>query len=305
MIAGFQPPPALRARDRVAVIAPASGFDRASFEAGLALIGARYRAVYGPGIFERHRYLAGDDSRRLAELDARTGRSAGAGGVLRPRRLRRDASAGAAGRRRPPRPTEAAGRLLRYHGAAPVAAVRTAGSAFTDRCSRSWDACPAATRERLFTLLEGHFPPRPRLAARDLRRRGGRRAAPRRQSVGVHAVLGHALHAGARWRHPAARGPGRAALPPRPHVDAPAAGRSVRPRARHRARHPSRVARKGTRPTAAPTCCASWRSRPALPCAAGFPIGHGEVNEPVPLGVRVRLDADARRLTFLEAAVAG
>jgi muramoyltetrapeptide carboxypeptidase len=42
-----------------------------------------------------------------------------------------------------------------------------------------------------------------------------------------------------------------------------------------------------------------------LPCAAGFPIGHGEVNEPVPLGVRVRLDADARSLTFLEAAVAG
>ena len=40
-----------------------------------------------------------------------------------------------------------------------------------------------------------------------------------------------------------------------------------------------------------------------LPCAAGFPIGHGEVNEPVPLGVRVRLDADGATLTFLEAAV--
>jgi muramoyltetrapeptide carboxypeptidase len=42
-----------------------------------------------------------------------------------------------------------------------------------------------------------------------------------------------------------------------------------------------------------------------LPCAAGFPIGHGEVNDPVPLGVRVRLDAGARTLTFLEAAVQG
>jgi len=40
-----------------------------------------------------------------------------------------------------------------------------------------------------------------------------------------------------------------------------------------------------------------------LPCAAGFPVGHGEHNEPVPLGVRVRLDADARTLSFLEAAV--
>jgi muramoyltetrapeptide carboxypeptidase len=41
-----------------------------------------------------------------------------------------------------------------------------------------------------------------------------------------------------------------------------------------------------------------------VPCAAGFPIGHGEANEPVPLGVRVRLDAGAQRLSFLEAAVA-
>jgi muramoyltetrapeptide carboxypeptidase len=40
-----------------------------------------------------------------------------------------------------------------------------------------------------------------------------------------------------------------------------------------------------------------------LPCSAGFPIGHGDVNEPVALGVRVRLDANANRLTFLEAAV--
>jgi len=40
-----------------------------------------------------------------------------------------------------------------------------------------------------------------------------------------------------------------------------------------------------------------------LPCAAGFPIGHGDVNEPVPLGVRVRLDATAASLTFLEPAV--
>jgi len=40
-----------------------------------------------------------------------------------------------------------------------------------------------------------------------------------------------------------------------------------------------------------------------LPCVAGFPIGHGDVNEPVPLGVRVRLDGAASRLTFLESAV--
>ncbi len=42
-----------------------------------------------------------------------------------------------------------------------------------------------------------------------------------------------------------------------------------------------------------------------LPCAAGFPIGHGDANEPVPLGVRVHLDAGSCRLSFLEPAVAG
>jgi muramoyltetrapeptide carboxypeptidase len=40
-----------------------------------------------------------------------------------------------------------------------------------------------------------------------------------------------------------------------------------------------------------------------LPCLADLPIGHGAVNVPVPLGVRVRLDADAGVLTFLESAV--
>jgi muramoyltetrapeptide carboxypeptidase len=40
-----------------------------------------------------------------------------------------------------------------------------------------------------------------------------------------------------------------------------------------------------------------------LPCATGFPIGHGDINEPVPLGVRVRLDASTAQLTFLEPAV--
>jgi muramoyltetrapeptide carboxypeptidase len=40
-----------------------------------------------------------------------------------------------------------------------------------------------------------------------------------------------------------------------------------------------------------------------LPCAAGFPIGHGTLNYPVPLGTTVRLDASDARLTFLEGAV--
>ena len=70
MSASFRPCPALHPGDCVAVIAPASGFDRAAFDAGLALVDARYESVYGPGIFERQRYLAGSDGRRLDELNA-------------------------------------------------------------------------------------------------------------------------------------------------------------------------------------------------------------------------------------------
>src|SRR5215471_9193297 len=64
----FQAPPALRPQDRVAVVAPASSFERSALEAGLALLSTRYRAEYGEGLFERQRYLAGSDNRRLAEL---------------------------------------------------------------------------------------------------------------------------------------------------------------------------------------------------------------------------------------------
>jgi len=60
---------ALRPGDSVAVIAPAGPFDRESFEAGVAVIAQRYRVQYDPGIFHRHRYLAGDDERRFTELN--------------------------------------------------------------------------------------------------------------------------------------------------------------------------------------------------------------------------------------------
>ena len=49
--------------------------------------------------------------------------------------------------------------------------------------------------------------------------------------------------------------------------------------------------------------CGNSHSRRVCRARRAFPIGHGEHNEPVPLGVRVRLDADARTLSFLEAAV--
>ena len=69
-------------------------------------------------------------------------------------------------------------------------------------------------------------------------------------------------------------------------------------RPRHRARHLHAVRGAGCAHTSADVLRELAQST-GLPCAAGFPIGHGAHNEPVPLGVRVRLDANARRLTFL------
>ena len=64
--AHFQPPPALHPRDRVAVIAPASAFDRPSFEAGLALIAERYRTQVLPSLSRAYRAII----RRIAALVA-------------------------------------------------------------------------------------------------------------------------------------------------------------------------------------------------------------------------------------------
>ncbi len=64
----FIAPPALRPGDRVAVVAPAGPFERAVFERGLAVLASRYTPAFEPSLFERHRYLAGDDASRQAQL---------------------------------------------------------------------------------------------------------------------------------------------------------------------------------------------------------------------------------------------
>lgn len=53
----------------VHLIAPSSGFDRARFDTGLALLEARYRASLGAALFSRAGFLAGDDAARLADLE--------------------------------------------------------------------------------------------------------------------------------------------------------------------------------------------------------------------------------------------
>lgn len=62
-------PPALQLGDTVGIVAPASGFRRADFDAGcdrLRQLG--YQPYYSPSIFERDLYFAGSIERRIHEL---------------------------------------------------------------------------------------------------------------------------------------------------------------------------------------------------------------------------------------------
>ncbi len=64
-------PPRLRPGDRVAVVAPSSPFDRERFDRGMIRLAERYELAPHPSLFEHQRYLAGsDDVRAAALLDA-------------------------------------------------------------------------------------------------------------------------------------------------------------------------------------------------------------------------------------------
>ena len=302
MIARFQPSPALQPRDRVAVIAPASAFDRASFEAGLALIGARYRAEYGPGVFERHRYLAGDDARRLSELTAALADPdiravfCARGGYGATRLLARLAAAGPPG---PPKllvgfsDITALHLWLQSHGR-----ISVHGPVLTQL-----GRLPAGTRERLFSVLEATSPA-PALSG-TLTYVGGVAEGPLlggNLSV-VTRLLGTpfmpALDGAILLLEDQGERPYRL---DRMWTHLQLAGVFERVRAIVLGSFTGCEERDA--PYSSAEVLRELALATGLPCAAGFPIGHGEVNEPVPLGVRVRLDADARTLVFLEAAVA-
>jgi muramoyltetrapeptide carboxypeptidase len=298
----FQPPPALHPRDRVAVIAPASAFDRPSFEAGLALIAERYRTAYGPGVFERHRYLAGDDARRLGELTAALGDPdvravfCARGGYGAMRLLARLAAASPPS---PPKLLVGFSDITALHlWLQTLGRISVHGPVLTQL-----GRLPPATCERLFSVLESTSPA-PALKG-TLTCVGGVAEGPLlggNLSV-VTRLIGTPFMPGLdgaillledqgerpyrldrMWTHlqlagvfDRVRGIVLGSFTGCEEKDAPYSS--------------TEVLRELARAT-------------GLPCAAGFPIGHGELNEPVPLGVRVRLDADARSLSFLEAAVA-
>jgi muramoyltetrapeptide carboxypeptidase len=296
----FRRPRALSAGDRVAIIAPASAFDRESFEAGLAVLAARYEVRFEPSIFERHRYLAGDDARRLHELSAALTDPAvkavfcarGGYGAMRLLEELRGL------REFQPKPLVGFSDVTALHlWLQSLGLISIHGPVLTQLGHLS-----PATHARLFALLESTAPAAALSASHTL--------VP---GVAEGPLLGGCLSVLTRLL-------GTPYLPVLDGAILLLEDRGERPYRLDRmwthlalAGVLARVRGivlgdfSGCEEPGAPYSSADvlrdLAAATGLPCAAGFPIGHGDANEPVPLGVRVRLDAGARSLTFLEAAV--
>jgi muramoyltetrapeptide carboxypeptidase len=296
----FQQPPALAPGARVAVIAPASSFERSSFESGLAILAARYDTRYGAGIFQRHRYLAGSDERRLSELtDALhdpeiKGVFCARGGYGATRLLQYLASVKLAA----PKPLVGFSDITALHLWLQSRGVVSIHAPVLTQLPK----LPLETHRRLFALLESSSP------AAALRGSdtyvGGVAEGPllggtlsvvtRMLGTPYLASLEGAIllleDVGERpyrldrmWTHLALAG-----------VFGRVRGIALGSFTDCEEKDADYTAADVLRELAVAT---------GLPCAAGFPIGHGAMNEPVALGSRVRLDATGRSLEFLEAAV--
>jgi muramoyltetrapeptide carboxypeptidase len=292
---GFLP---LHRGARVAVVAPAGPFERAALEAGLAVLERRYSLRLAPELFARQRYLAGTDAQRLAQLTAALADpdieavfcARGGYGAMR-------LLPALQGLPSTPKPLVGFSDITALHAwLQRNGRISVHGPVLTQL-----GTLDPRTHERLFALLEEDAPAAPLLAT-DTYVPG---AAEGPLLGGTLAVLSRLLGTpylpsleGAvllledvgeqpyrldrMWTHLALAGVFR-------QVRGIALG-----------------AFTGCEPRDADYTSAQVLSDLAaetgLPCAAGFPIGHGERNEPVPLGVRVRLDATARTLTFLHRA---
>jgi muramoyltetrapeptide carboxypeptidase len=290
--------PALRPGDPVTVVAPASSFDRASFEAGLQVIAARYRVHYDPGLLARWRYLAGSDERRLRELaaaladhDSRAVFCARGGyGMMR-------LLAGLEGLPLADKPVVGFSDLTALHQVLQRRGLVSIHGPVLTQLAR----LDAATHARLFELLEREAPAAQLtgtetyvdgvaegpLAGGNLavltRLLGTPYLAPLEGAILLLEDVGERPYQLDRmWTHLELAGVFR-------QVRGIVLGEFTGCEERDATFSSAEVLRE----LAAAT---------GLPCAAGFPIGHGAQNQPVPLGVRVRLDAGRRRLAFLESA---
>lgn len=288
----------LRLGDRVAVVAPAGSFDRPSFDAGLKLLAQRYQPVYDEGIFEQDRYLAGSDARRLAELAA----------VLADPRLRGVfcARGGYGVMRLLPRISFAAIQPKPVVGFSDITALHLSlqatgwvsfhGPVLTQLGRQSKDVA-----DRLFQVLESSEPAPPLTGASTLVKGsaegpllGGNLSVLTRllgtpympslkgAVLMLEDIAERPYRLDRMWTHLRLAG-----------VLQQVVGIALGDFTGCEEKDASYTGAEVLR---------SLADEIGLPCAAGFPVGHGEKNMTVPLGARVRLDATRGRLEFLEPA---
>lgn len=290
--------PALRPGDPVTVVAPASPFDRAAFDAGVEVIGRRYQVHYDAGVLTRHRYLAGSDARRLGELRhalTDTGSRAvfcARGGYGMMRLLEGLEGIAPAGK-----PVIGFSDITALHQLLQRLGLVSVHGPVLTQLSR----LDEGSHSGLFELLESHAPAAELTGTQTYvegtaegpllggnlavltRLLGTPYLAPLQGAVLLLEDIGERPYQLDRmWTHLALAGVFR-------QVRGIVLGDFTGCEEKDAAYSSADLLRE----LAAGT---------GLPCAAGFPIGHGAQNQPVPLGVRVRLDAGSRRLTFLEAA---
>lgn len=289
----------LRPRDTVHVVAPAGPFEQAPFEAGLRLLSERYSPVVRPDIGASHRYLAGDDARRQEELSH---------AFLDPVARAIFCARGGYGSSRllPSLPLDKAGPSA-FTGFSDLTSVHCALQAL-HRVSLHAPVLTQLGRqspqvhEYFFRLLESPEAPPPL---------SGNATYVPGTAEGV--LVGGNLSVFSRLL-------GTPYMPPLDGAVLLLEDVTERPYRIDRMWTHLRLAGVFARVrgivlgdfTACEEKDAPYSSADVLrelardaniPCAAGFPIGHGPINYPVALGTHVRLDADAARLTFLEGAV--
>jgi muramoyltetrapeptide carboxypeptidase len=293
----FAPARALRPKDAVAVVAPSGPFDRPAFEKGVEVLATRYRPVFSERLFETHRYLAGRDEARAEELQAALDDQLIAAVFM--------ARGGYGAMRLLP--------SLRFTHHKPLVGFSDTTALHLAMLARGWRTlhAPVLTQlgkqppdvvARLFDCLEGRpIAPLP----------GTRTVVP---GIAEGPLVGGNLSVLSRL----------IGTPYLPKLDGCVL------LIEDVGERPYRLDRMWTHLQLAGalsgvagvvfgefTGCeekdAAYSTADVMdelaqvlgvPCAAGFVIGHGETNFPVPLGARVRLDADRQALTFLEGVVA-
>jgi len=293
-------PPALHPGDAVRLVAPAGPFERDVFEAGLAVLSRRYKPRYDEGLFAKDRYLAGDDAHRLAQLD-QAFRDPDARAVFCVR-------GGYGAMRLLPKLNIAGWPLKAFVGFSDVtalhAAFQCAGRVTVHAPVLTQLArVPTAHAERLFSLLESSRPPERLTGAR-----------PLVAGTAEGTLVGGNLSVLTRLL-------GTPYLPPLDGAILLVEDVGERPYRLDRMWTHLKLA--GVLDRLAGLALGEFTGceekdgsvtslevleglarETGLPCAHGFPVGHGDVNAAVPLGARSRLDATSGTLDFLEGAVA-